>query len=120
MKNESFLVSYLTLHCVKIASGKLGCDVWIAPDTEAAAWLKSEGIVEGIYTAEEVRMLKGTSLENLQAVHMAKTSFEGAEVVRVSKPGKISCTARTPQKSKVVSSAGFCEGRRGANTSQAM
>ncbi|MDA8086800.1 MAG: hypothetical protein M0Z75_08890 [Nitrospiraceae bacterium] len=64
----------------KIYSNILQAYLWIV-DTDEDIWaLKNEGTAEPIYTADEVRKLKGISKEGLKQVHSVKEVFEGSKV----------------------------------------
>lgn len=69
----------------KIYSNILQAYLWVV-DTDEDMWaLKSEGAAEPIYTADEVRKLKGISKEGLKQVHRVKEVFEGSKVKGVQK-----------------------------------
>lgn len=58
--------------CVLIDSKILNERIGIVFDEKALAAARRHGIKEVIYTAEEVRALKGVSSERLRAIHAAK------------------------------------------------
>ncbi|MDA8163285.1 MAG: hypothetical protein M0022_10365 [Desulfobacteraceae bacterium] len=69
----------------KIYSNILQAFLWVV-DTDEDMWaLKNEGASEPIYTADEVRKLKGISKEGLKRVHGVKEVFEGSRVRDVRK-----------------------------------
>ena len=69
----------------KIYSNILQAFLWVV-DTDDDVWaLRREGVTEPIYTADEVRKLKGISKEGLKRVHRVKGVFEGSKVRDVRK-----------------------------------
>jgi hypothetical protein len=65
----------------RLYSDVLGDFLWVVPDESCARALRD--VTEPIYTADEVRKLKGLSVEGLRAVHGAKTIFEDSRVESV-------------------------------------
>jgi hypothetical protein len=59
-------------------SDVLGSFLWVVPDESCARALSD--VTEPIYTAAEVRKLKGLSVEGLRAIHRAKIVFEDSRV----------------------------------------
>ncbi|MGD0883567.1 MAG: hypothetical protein ABSA46_01605 [Thermodesulfovibrionales bacterium] len=66
----------------KVYSEILGCSLWIV-DTDMKEIRVSEGTTEPIYTADEIRKLKGMNKEGLKAVHMVKEIFEDSKVENI-------------------------------------
>jgi hypothetical protein len=72
---------------VKVYSNTLNDHVWIAPDEEAAAEIRSRGVPEVVYTRSEIAQLKKTSdTEVLRQLHEIKKLFEKSRIVEVKKP----------------------------------
>ena len=73
----------------KIYSNILQAFLWVV-DTDDDMWaLKKEGVTDPIYTADEVRKLKGISKEGLKRVHRVKEVFEGSKVRNMQKKGRL-------------------------------
>lgn len=65
---------------VKVYSEALHAYLWVIQDDAAADALQGQG--EPTYAAQEIRELKGKSLEHIKVVHEAKRIFEGSKVIR--------------------------------------
>ncbi|MDA8086633.1 MAG: hypothetical protein M0Z75_08035 [Nitrospiraceae bacterium] len=72
----------------KIYSNILQAFLWVV-DTDEDMWaMRNEGVTEPVYTADEVRKLKGISKEGLKRVHKVKEVFEGSKVRDVQKKNR--------------------------------
>jgi hypothetical protein len=69
----------------KIYSKILQAYLWVVETDEDVWALKNEGTTDPIYTADEVRKLKGISKEGLKRVHKVKEVFDGSKVKDVQK-----------------------------------
>lgn len=64
----------------KIYSELLGCCLWVVADDEDMRSLRLQGISEAVYTADEIKKLKGIDKDSLKAVHKVKEVFEDSKV----------------------------------------
>lgn len=69
----------------KVWSEILQAYLWVVADDEAMKALKSQGISEAIYTANEIRRLKGLSKDSLRELHKVKEVFPESVVEDVKK-----------------------------------
>ncbi|MEW6215334.1 MAG: hypothetical protein AB1478_09085, partial [Nitrospirota bacterium] len=70
---------------VKIYSESLGCHLWIVETDRDIQSLRSQGKVEPIYTADEIKMLKGVSEDSLREIHKVKGEFPGSLIEELKK-----------------------------------
>ena len=68
----------ITTVAYKLYSDVLGAFLWVAPDESSARHLRD--VAEPIYTADEVRKLKGLSPDGLRAIHRVKIEFKESRV----------------------------------------
>jgi hypothetical protein len=61
----------------KIYSETLGCSLWIVKTGKDMHALRSQGVSEAIYTADEVERLKPLKEDELRVVHEAKDKLSG-------------------------------------------
>ncbi len=66
---------------LRLYSEVLGVYLWVVKNDKDMRSLVAQGIAEAVYTADEVRKLKGLSVEGLKAVHEAKVIFENSRVI---------------------------------------
>jgi hypothetical protein len=78
---EAGVITPIAKVAYRLYSEILGAFLWVVPDESCAKALRN--LTEPIYTADEVRSLKGLSMEGLKAVHRAKTEFEDSRVESV-------------------------------------
>ena len=64
----------------RIYSEILQAFLWVVDTDEDTKDLRNKGITEPIYTADEIRKLKGIDKEGLKLVHKAKEEFEKSKV----------------------------------------
>jgi vacuolar-type H+-ATPase subunit F/Vma7 len=65
---------------VKVWSEILRTYLWVVADEKDIETLRSQGITETIYTAEEIKKLKGLSKDSLMAIHRVKETFKESKV----------------------------------------
>lgn len=65
----------------------LQAHLWVVADDEDTKALRSQGIKEAIYTADEIRKLKGISKESLKKIHKIKEVFLESNIEEVKKKG---------------------------------
>lgn len=66
----------------RIYSELLQTHLWVCEtDKDMHSLRTSQGITEAIYTADEIRKLKGMNRESLKAIHKVKEVFENSEII---------------------------------------
>jgi hypothetical protein len=66
---------------VKIYSKILDAELWIVADGRDMEALQREQITDAIYTASELKELKGNAPKHIRSIHNVKREFPGSEVV---------------------------------------
>jgi hypothetical protein len=64
----------------RVYSEILQAFLWVVDTDEDMKALRDKNISEPIYTADEIRRLRGTSKEGLKTIHEAKQIFEDSKV----------------------------------------
>ena len=67
----------------KVYSEILLAYLWVVETNEDMHSLRSQGISEGIYTADEIKKLKGLSRDSLKEIHKVKETFEKSKITEV-------------------------------------
>lgn len=67
----------------RIYSEILHAYLWVVDTDEDMHFLRGRGVSEAIYTADEIRKLKGMDKENLKAIHRVKEVFEDSKIEQV-------------------------------------
>lgn len=70
----------ITKVAFRIFSEALGDHLWIITDENEAEVLRTSGVLEAIYTEDEIRKLRGMPKAMLKTVHKAKTIFPSSTV----------------------------------------
>jgi len=78
----------------KVWSEILQTYLWIVDTDEDMHSLRSQGISEAIYIAEEIKKLKGMDKEGLKAVHQVKKVFPESSIEEIKNHDKRSTTNR--------------------------
>ena len=73
---------------VKVRSEALQSYLWIVADDMDRQPLRSQGITEAIYTADEIKKLRGMCKDSLKAIHRVKEVFEKSKVEEINKREK--------------------------------
>ena len=80
---QSYLIQPLERVAYKVYSEVLQAYLWVV-DTDADMHaLRSQGITEAIYTADEIKKLKGIDKDSLRAIHKVKEVFENSKVEEI-------------------------------------
>jgi hypothetical protein len=65
----------------KVYSEILQAYLWVAHDLDDRNTLRSNGMTEAIYTADEIKKLKGTDRGLLRQIHECKEAFSMSNIV---------------------------------------
>jgi hypothetical protein len=76
----------------KVYSELLQAYLWVADSDEDMKTLRDEGITEAIYTADEIRKLKGMSKDYLREIHKVKAVFPESVIKDIQKPSSFFST----------------------------
>ena len=77
---QAYLIQPIEKVAYKVYSEILQAYLWVADTDEDMYSLKSQGISEAIYTADEIRKLRGLSKDSLKEIHKVKEVFKGSTV----------------------------------------
>lgn len=69
----------------KVYSEVLGCYLWVVDTNEDMHTLMSQGFSEAIYSADEIKKLKGMDKDSLKTIHKAKETFPESTIKEVTK-----------------------------------
>jgi hypothetical protein len=67
----------------KIFSEILQEELWVIDTDEDMHSLRQKGIAEAIYTADEIKKLRGIDRDGLKAIHNVKEVFEESKIEKV-------------------------------------
>lgn len=67
----------------KVYSEILQTYLWVVDTDEDMHSLRGHGISEAIYTADEIKRLKGMDKDSLKAIHKVKEVFENSNVEQI-------------------------------------
>lgn len=62
-------------YAVRMFSEILRCHIWVVQDEEDMKAMLAAGVSEAIYTAQDIRFLKGANNEELKAIQAIKEEF---------------------------------------------
>ena len=70
----------------KVYSEILQAYLWVVETDQDMHFLRSQGITEAIYIAdEEIKKLKGLSKDSLKEIHKVKETFDKSQIMEVTK-----------------------------------
>ena len=69
----------------KIYSEPLQSYLWVVDTDQDMHILRSRGIKEAIYTADEIKKLKGMDKDSLKVIHKVKEVFENSRVEEITR-----------------------------------
>jgi len=70
---------------IKVYSEVLSCNLWVVADETDMKTLKSKGVSEAVYTADEIKELTKLLKEDLTGINKAKEVFENSKVFKTTK-----------------------------------
>lgn len=64
----------------KVYSEILQAYIWVVQDDKNMEALKSKGVSEAVYTADEIERLKEVDKDHLKAIHKVKETFKDSKI----------------------------------------
>lgn len=77
---EEGIITPVERAAYRIYSEILQAYLWVCETDADMHSLRGQGITEAVYTADEIRKLKGMDAEALKAIHQVKEVFENSEI----------------------------------------